>query len=85
MEQIAPIGKVQLAQAPAEKVRRLWGEQRAAEIAGIGIDGFRKWRRRLATGGTGGLIPQVYQSRFLQAAVAEGKALSAADLIAEPY
>lgn len=73
------------AEAPADKVVRIFGEQRAAEIAGVKIDAVRKWRRRKATGGAGGLVPSQYQDAFLRTAEAEGLALVAQDLIAEAY
>ncbi len=67
------------------KVVRLFGEQRAAEIACVGIDAVRKWRRRRATGGKGGLIPDERQAAYLTAAEEDGIPLTAADLIAEAY
>lgn len=85
MRQLFPNGKACEALAPAERVTRLFGEQKAAEIAGVSIDAVRKWRRRKATGGAGGLVPSQYQPLFLRAAERLGLALSAADLIAEPY
>lgn len=76
-------GKVKLAVTPADKVVAAFGEAGAAEIAGVGIDAVRKWNRRTGTGGCGGLVPSRYQAKLLTAAQAQGKALTAADFIAE--
>lgn len=70
--------------SPAEKVVEVFGEQRAADLVGLTIDAIRKWRRRRATGGTGGLVPANYQQIYLQIAANENLPLTAADLIAEP-
>jgi hypothetical protein len=80
-----PNGNTEGPISPAEKVRRVFGEVRAAEIAGLSLDGFRKWLRQRSTGGTGGLVPAIYQARYLRLAQQQGLDLTAEDLIAEPY
>lgn len=71
-------------ETPAEKVIRVFGSARATAIAGLTTWALTKWNRPLSKGGGGGLVPARYQSRFLQAAEAEGLPLTAADFIAEP-
>lgn len=70
---------------PAARVVLIFGEVRAAEIAGLGVDALRKWKRRKATGGKGGLVPDEHQAKFLEVAAAEGLPLLAHDLIGRPY
>lgn len=71
--------------SPARLVVELFGEEGAAAIAGVKIDAVRRWRRRRGSKGAGGLVPAVHQSKFIRAAEVLGKALTAADLIADPY
>lgn len=85
MEQTGEIATVKVAVAPAKLVVEIFGEEGAAAIAGVKIDAIRKWKRRRATGGLGGIVPANHQDKFLRAAVVLGKALSAEQLIAEPY
>lgn len=85
MRQIVLNHNPQPSLSPAEKVVEVFGEQRAAEIVGLTIDAIRKWKRRRATGGTGGLVPSHYQARYLGVAAAENLPLTAWDFIAEPY
>ena len=84
MEQTAQHTAVK-AEAPAQLVCAIFGEEGAAAIAGVRIDAVRKWKRRKSSGGLGGLIPARYQHKFLRAAVVLDKVLSAEQLIAEPY
>lgn len=71
--------------SPARLVVELFGEEGAAAIAGVKIDAVRRWRRKRASKGAGGIVPAQHQPKFLRAAEVLGKALSAADLIADPY
>jgi hypothetical protein len=71
--------------APARLVVEVFGETRAAEIAGVRVDAVRKWRRKRASGGGGGLIPARYQHAYLTAAALFGVELTPADLIGQPY
>lgn len=77
--------ELQTRRGPAGRVVALFGEDRAAEIAGVRVDAVRKWRRRRASGGGGGLIPARYQAVYLAAAARLSLPLQAADLIADPY
>lgn len=85
MRQIVLNDNPTAALSPAEKVVEAFGELRTAEIVELTIDAIRKWRRRRATGGTGGLVPSQYQARLLRAAEEQNLPLTAADFIAEPY
>ena len=72
-------------ESPADRVVAAFGARRVAEIAGVTTEAVRKWQRRRATAGGGGLIPAQYQATLLNAALAEGIELTAQDLIGEPY
>lgn len=85
MEQNAPIAKAELAEAPARKVVRVFGEAEAMRIVGLSSAALKKWLRSKVTGGGGGLVPSYYQALYLRAAQAKGLPLDAGDFIAEPY
>lgn len=85
MEQLAPIDKAELAEPPARKVVRLFGEAEAMRIVGLSSGALKKWLRSKTTGGGGGLIPTYYQALYLRAAEAKGLPLTAGDFIVEPY
>jgi hypothetical protein len=55
-----------------------------AEICERTTDAVRKWDRAKSKGGTGGLVPAEFQARILVEARANGLALEAEDLIADP-
>lgn len=91
MRQIVLNGKAQAAadragraMTPVEKVLHTFGAARAGALVGLTTEAVRKWNRSQSTGGGGGLIPSRYQDIYLQAARAEGLALTAADFIAAP-
>lgn len=77
--------KVQLVEAPARKVVRLFGEAEAMRIVGLSSGALKKWLRSKTSGGGGGLIPSYYQALYLRHAEAQGLPLTASDFIAEPY
>ena len=89
MRQIVPNHKAKPADrpeiTPVDRLLDLFGSARVGAIAGLTTDAIRKWNRRRSTGGKGGLVPSDLQARYLAAAAAEGKPLTAADLIAEPW
>lgn len=84
MRQKGPNGKAK-PESPAAKVVAAFGEIELAHLTGLSIDALRKWRRKKATGGTGGLVPAGYQDRLLRAAAERGLDLAATDLIGEAY
>lgn len=71
--------------SPAHRIVAALGARRVAEISGVTTEAVRKWQRKMATAGGGGLVPARYQAVLLRAAKAEGVDLSADDLIGDPY
>jgi len=84
MRHSVPNYKVKLHETPVQRVLHVFGAARASAMVQLTTEAVRKWDRRISTGGGGGLIPAKYQARYLTAAKAEGLALTAEDLIAEP-
>ena len=70
-------------ETPAARAVRILGMRRVMRLCGISEDAVKKWERAVSRGGTGGLIPQVYQHRLLAEAEADGLDLTARDIIAE--
>lgn len=84
MVQLDPNSNLEGGEPPAKKVIRLLGEQTCMDLCGLTSEALRKWKRSKTSGGGGGLVPAYYQARVLRAAVDQGLALSAEDLIADP-
>ena len=71
--------------SPAHRIVAALGARRVAEISGVTTEAVRKWQRKLATAGGGGLIPARYQAQLLRACRSEGLNVCADDLIGDPY
>lgn len=85
MTQTGQNAQVNPEDAPARLVVRIFGLVGAAAIGGVGVDAVRKWARKRATGGLGGMIPAEHQRKYLLAAERLGKPLTAEQMVWEPY
>lgn len=70
--------------SPSRRVRNALGAKRLASLCDRSTEAVRKWDRAISKGGTGGLVPAVFQARILRVIEEEGLPITARDLIAEP-
>lgn len=84
MGQIIPGDNGDAALSPSRRVRTALGAKRLAALCDRSTEAVRKWDRAISKGGTGGLVPAVFQARILRVIETEDLGLTARDLIAEP-